>query len=91
MLKELAETTIEKVDHRVAELQEALGKLLSGVWREAKESDQALRDELEGARPSEDEGQVEPKEGVELPEPSTADPAPQTTAQRPWWLRMLGA
>ncbi len=91
-LKERADTTLEKVDHRVGELQEALGKLLSGVWREAKESDRALRDEFERAHfAGEAEGQVEPEEGVKLPEPSAADPAPQTTARRPWWLRMLGA
>ena len=91
-LKERADTTLEKVDYRVGELQEALGKLLSGVWREAKESDRALRNELEGAPPSEAEGQVEPEEGVKkLPEPSTAGLAPQTPARRPWWLRMLRA
>lgn len=91
-LKELADITLERVDQRVGELQDSLGKLLSGVWRDAKESDRALRDELERAHfAGEAEGQAEPEEGVKLPEePSTVDPATQTPARRPWWLRMLG-
>ena len=36
-LKELADITLERVDQRVGELRDSLGKLLSGVWRDAKE------------------------------------------------------
>ena len=93
-LRELADIILEKVDHRVEELQDSLGKLLSSVWRDAKESDRALRDELERTHfADEAEAQVEPEERVKkLPEePSIVDPAPQTTARRPWWLRMLRA
>lgn len=47
-LKERADAAVEKADLRVGELQKALGKLLTGVWRDVKESRRALRDELEG-------------------------------------------
>ncbi len=45
-LRERADAAVEEADRRVGDLQKALGKLLTDVWRDAKESRRALRDEL---------------------------------------------